>query len=166
MKVRDVMRAPAVSISTDASYEEAARLMHRNRFSGLPVIDDAGRLVGIVSEKDLFRAIYPNYEEFCSNPEICLDQEAREAEIESIRGRPVRDFMTRGVITIGSASPVLQAGGLMLARGLHRLPVVDDGRLVGIVTRREIYRAILQQRLAIEPPEAIPFERPKRVQNQ
>lgn len=150
MKVRDVMRSPVISVAADAKYEEAARLLRENHLSGLPVIGPDGTLVGVVSEKDLFRAIYPRYEEFASSPEACLDQEAQESAVHEVRSTPVSQHMTAGVLTVSPNAPVLQAGGLMLARGIHRLPVVESGKLVGIVTRREIYGAILQRELGIE----------------
>ena len=164
MKVREVMRSPVISISADAKYEDAARLLRENHLSGLPVVDSSGSLVGVVSEKDLFRAIYPRYEEFACSPEACLDQEAQESVVQEIRTTPIKQHMTAGVLTVSPNAPVLQAGGLMLARGVHRLPVVENGKLVGIVTRREIYGAILRRELGIESSS---FEeaRLKRAQN-
>ncbi|MDE2018902.1 MAG: CBS domain-containing protein [Patescibacteria group bacterium] len=145
MKVRDVMISPVITITPDTTYEEAARLLHANRISGVPVVDAAGKLAGIVSEKDLFRAMYPLYEEYILEPHAYYNQERQEEEIEAIRKQPVEKFMSKGVVVISPHESILHAGGLMLARGLHRLPVVDGGRLIGIVTREDIYGTILKK---------------------
>jgi CBS domain-containing protein len=147
MKVRDVMVTPVITVSPTTTYEEAAKIMHTNHISGVPVVDDKGGLLGIVSEKDLFRAMFPLYEEYAVTPDIIVDKEAQEGEIELIRKYPVEKYMSRKVITIGPNSPILCAGGLMLAHGLHRLPVVEDKELIGIVTREDIYGTILKKHL-------------------
>lgn len=143
MKVRDVMTTEVRSLLPSASYGEAARIMVENNFSGLPIVDTGGNLIGIVSEKDLFRALYPIYDDFIANPELYADHERREGEIDALRSTPIERYMTAKVITISPDAPIMKAGGLMLAHHIHRLPVVDDGKVVGIVTREDIYCAIL-----------------------
>ena len=150
MRVREVMKTQIVSVLPDVTYEEAARLMHQHGFSGLPDIDKKGKLIGLISEKDLFKAMYPDYAEFVQDSDSSIDQEQQEMAIEGVRNQPVSAYMTRSVLTIEPDAPVMKAGGLMLARGVHRLPVVEKGNLVGIVTRREIYGTILQRRLGFD----------------
>lgn len=146
MLVRDVMKTKFKTISPQTTYEEAARLMSGGRVSGLFVVDQ-DKIVGVVSEKDLFKLIYPRYGEFAQQPEEWLDQEHQEAEIESTKNRPVSEFMTKAVLTIESKSAVMRAGGIMLSHGIHMLPVVDQGKFIGIVTREEIYGALLAHHL-------------------
>lgn len=141
------MIAPVVTAAPDTTYEAAAALLHEHGVSGMPVMDKNGALVGIISEKDLFRALFPLYEDFLQNPEIYADQEQQEDEIENIRRQPIEKFMTRSVITIDGDARVLHAGGLMLAHNVHRLPVVQNGKLIGIVTREDIYGTILKKHL-------------------
>ncbi|KKW48020.1 MAG: hypothetical protein UY99_C0017G0017 [Parcubacteria group bacterium GW2011_GWA1_59_11] len=143
------MRTKVVAVSPDTPYEEAARLMYRHKFSGLPVVDPEGKLAGIISEKDLFRAIYPDYGEFMSGSDAYHDSETDEDRIREVRKRPVSDFMTKKVITVGPDTPVLAAEGLMLARHIHRLPVLENGKLIGIASRDDIYRAVLKQKLGL-----------------
>jgi CBS domain-containing protein len=151
MKVRDVMTTPVITVSPTATYEETARLLHAHHVSGLPVVNDngngGGKLVGVVSEKDLFRAMYPLYEEYILEPHAYYNQELQEEEIETIRKQPVEKYMSKQVVTITPDVSILHAGGLMLARGIHRLPVVEDGKLVGIITREDIYGTILKKHL-------------------
>ena len=147
MRVREVMITPVVTISPTTTYEEAARVLHVHKISGVPVVDEKGKLVGLLSEKDLFRAMYPLYEEYILEPHAYYNQELQEEEIEAIRKQPVEKYMSTRVVTIDGDSPVLHAGGLMLAHGLHRLPVVENGKLAGIVTREDIYGTILKRHL-------------------
>lgn len=141
------MITPVITVSPEATYEEAAALLHQNRLSGMPVVDRNGKIVGVISEKDLFRALFPLYEDFLGNPEAYADQERQEEEIESIRRQPVEKFMTRNVVTIDADARILHAGGLMLAHNIHRLPVMDRGKLVGIIAREDIYGTILKKHL-------------------
>ncbi len=147
MKVRDVMIAPVITVSPWTTYEDTALLLCARNISGVPVVNDEGELVGIVSEKDLFRAMYPRYEEYILEPHAFCDRELQEEEIKTVRKQPVEKYMSKQVVTIDADAPILRAGGLMLARGLHRLPVIDKGKLVGIVTREDIYGTILKKHL-------------------
>ncbi len=147
MKVKDVMITSVVTVTPAATYEETARLLHKHQVSGLPVVNESGKLVGVVSEKDLFRAMYPLYAEYILEPHAYYNQELQEDEIETIRKQPVEKYMSKQVVIIRPDESVLHAGGLMLARGIHRLPVVENGKLVGIITREDIYGTILKKHL-------------------
>lgn len=147
MKVREVMITSVVTATPRTTYEDAAFLLNKNHLSGMPIVDTENRVVGVISEKDLFRALYPLYEDFVLEPHTYYDQEQRENEIESIRTQPIEGLMSRKVISVGPDDPVLRAGGLMLAHNIHRLPVVTEGKLVGIVTREDIYGTILKKHL-------------------
>lgn len=147
MKVRNVMARKAVSVSPQTSYEEASRILYGNNLSGAPVVNRRGEIIGIISEKDLFRAMYPRDGEYYADPAAYRDEEGREEDICSICREPVAKFMTKPAVIVHADDPILHAGGILLAHDLHWLPVVDHGSLVGIVTRGGIFRAILQQHL-------------------
>ena len=150
MKVRDVMKKNVTVVPVGSTYEQAAALMYLNHFSGLPVVDREMNLVGMISEKDLFRALYPRYEEVAEQPDLYHDGHDMEMAIDTLRSTPVEKHMQRKVVTIRPDADIMRAGGLMLAHGIHRLPVVEGGELVGIVTRREIYGSILERNLDLE----------------
>ena len=149
MKVRDVMERIVVSVTPQTTYEQAAKIMHEHRFSGLPVVNSDGKLVGILSDKDLFRALYPHYEDYARKTEEFPNEESGEERIEEVRKETVASLMTKHVLSVEPEAPIMKAGGIMLARGVHRLPVVENGRMVGIVTREEIYGAILKNHLTL-----------------
>jgi CBS domain-containing protein len=146
MKVREIMSTDFVSIPKDATYEQVFKLLNDNNISGAPVVDN-GRIVGIVSEKDLFRVLFPYYTSYYNNPELYVDYEERENKIDEIRNHKVEIFMSRDFVHIHPDDPVLRAGALMLAKHVSRLPVVENGNLVGMIWRRDIYKTILQRKL-------------------
>ena len=147
MKIRDVMTTPVVSVTPDTYYADAARLMHEHALASLVVLDKMGSLVGILSEKDLFRALYPKYREFYRTPHAVFDEEQYEATVEDLREKPVRTFMTTEILSIGPDEPIMKAGGLMLAHHIHLLPVLDDEKFLGVVSRENVFGAVLKSHL-------------------
>lgn len=147
MKVKDVMQVRVITVLPEASYEEAARLLSVYNISGVPVVNEGGEIIGILSEKDLFRVLYPNYDTFYKNPESYTDLEIREQEIAEWRGRKIKDVMSTHIKSVHPDDPVLKAGSIMLSEQVHRLPVVAEGKLVGIVSRRDIFKHILNTHL-------------------
>ncbi|MCI0479736.1 CBS domain-containing protein, partial [Candidatus Uhrbacteria bacterium] len=116
MKVRDVMEHHVVTVRTDDIYEDVAKLLNEHQVSGVPVVDAEGRIAGMVSEKDLYRILYPFYGSYYEHPVSYADLEQREEKVEEVRVKKVEVFMTRDVVTIGPEEPVMRAGGLMLAK--------------------------------------------------
>ena len=147
MKVKEVMITDIITVKKDSTYKEVAMVITDNNISGVLVIDDAGKLIGVVSEKDLFRVLYPYYQSFYENPELYVDLEKREDKINEVYNHPIEKFMTKQLVTISPEAPIMEAGALMLAKKVHRLPVVDKDKLVGLVTRESIYRAVLNHHL-------------------
>ncbi|MEK7193492.1 MAG: CBS domain-containing protein [Patescibacteria group bacterium] len=150
MKVKHVLEKNVITIPHTATYREAAEVLHKNNLSGAPVIGEKNRLVGMLSEKDLFKVLYPFYQSYYENPELYLDYESRETKIREIENEPIIGMITKNVVTIDPEAPILRAGAIMLAKGIHRLPVVKDNKLLGIVTREHIYSAILKRELNLD----------------
>lgn len=146
MKVGEIMQKEVVSIPKGTPFREVAKILIEKKVSGAPVIDETGKIVGVVSEKDIFRAIYPSYEDFYESPESYLDFEELEAEAKTANHKKVEDFMSSRLITADPETPVLKIGALMVATGIHRVPVVENGKVVGMVGRGDIYRVILKER--------------------
>jgi len=143
MKVRDVMQTRIITAYQDSTYEEVARLLQLYNISGLPIISRTGELVGILSEKDLVGALFPKPEDFYKNPEAHLNLEDKEAEIARVRFKPIFEFMSPEVTAVFPNDPILKAGSIMIAKNVHRLPVVEKKKLVGIISRRDIFKNIL-----------------------
>lgn len=147
MKVREIMDPKFVVLNPSMTYEDVFKTLFNNNISGAPVIDDDGRIVGIVSEKDLFRLLFPYYSSYYNNPELYVSYEERESKVNEIKNTKVEVFMNRDFVKLSPEDAVLRAGALMLAKHVSRLPVVENGQLLGMVWRRDIYRTILKKQL-------------------
>lgn len=160
-----------VKIQDTATLLAAAQILFQRQISGLLVVNENDRLVGLLSEKDIYRALYPEYRDFYLHPEMCLDYEKMESKAQQVRDIPVKQLMSTYLYTVSEDDPVMKVGAIMLSRHVNRLPVLNkSGVLVGVVSRREIYQAILQKEFQLEdnttikdesrsPQEAITRER-------
>jgi CBS domain-containing protein len=143
MNASDVMTPNVLSVPPDASVVTVAQLMLEKRISGVPVIDERGKLAGIVSEGDFLRRAEtgtgrrrPRWLEFFMGPGRLADEYVR------LSGRKVRDVMTHEVRTVPPHAPLEQIVRLMERYNIKRVPVVDNGRVVGIVTRANLLHAV------------------------
>lgn len=139
------MRTDVITIRPSLPWQEAAALLYERHWSSAPVVDDNGRVIGILSEKDLFRGLFPSFREWVATPELYVDFSEMEAHATDAVEKTVADVMSTKVVLAESMTPILKVGAQMVASGIHHVPVVDDGRLVGMVGRGDIYRAILQE---------------------
>lgn len=144
MQVHEIMEREIVRIPVGTSYSDVIGVLRKHKISGAPVTNESGELVGIVSEKDLLRILYPYYESYYLNPEQYTQHDDREKKASDIRSRPVEKFMSLAVHTATPDMPIMRAGSIMISRGVHRLPVVEQGKLIGIVTRRDIYQKLIE----------------------
>lgn len=137
MKVRDLMTSEVVSIGPDEAIKEAARLMVESGVSGVPVVDDDGRLLGIITEADFVAGeAGRRAQERAGLLRFLLNrQEIGDEEMS------VADVMTRDVITVGPEADHTEAARLMDREAVKRLIVTEDERVVGIVSRADIMRA-------------------------
>lgn len=149
MKVKEVMKTEVITLPAHLTYEEAARVLYHEKISGAPVVAPKGVLLGVVSEKDLFRLLYPSYQDFYKHPEAYTNYELRENKMDELRRRPISEIVAREIHTVTPEMPILKAGALMLSHNLHRLPVVSENKLVGIITRDHIFRSILKKHLPL-----------------
>ena len=144
MKARDVMSPRVISIEPEAPIMQAARLMLQNRISGLPVVSPKGELVGVVTEGDFLRRgeigtqrRRNRWLEFLIGPGRLAD------EYVHARGRKVEEVMTREPITASEDTELDEVVRLMERHRIKRLPILREGKLVGIVTRANIMHALV-----------------------
>lgn len=151
MTVRDVMASPVVTVRRETPLKDVARLLINNGVSGVPVVDDAGSVVGVVSEGD-FLVKEQGAAEIHHRRLARLFGESSEAraQLEKVEARTAGEAMTSPAITVAPGSAIRDAAALMTRRSVNRLPVVDDGRLVGIVTRADLLRAYLRSDTELE----------------
>lgn len=130
------MSKPVITVAPDAPIKHAAQLLVAHRVSALPVIDDSGQLVGIVSEADLLSI------------ETRPDPRTQATPVGPTAGSTpprVADVMTRKVVTVSTESEVSEAARLMIEAGVKRLPVLDHGRLAGIISRHDLVKVIARR---------------------
>jgi CBS-domain-containing membrane protein len=138
--VSDVMSAPVVSVRAATSFKEMVRLLHHHQVNALPVVDPAGRLLGIVSETDLAL----KQEEQRPSHRVPFVPDAARPQRSKASGTTAADFMSRPVVTALPGLSLSGAARLLHQRDVRHLPVVDaEGRLVGIVTRRDLLSVFL-----------------------
>jgi CBS domain-containing protein len=152
MKVSDVMTREVVSIAPEASVMEAVRLMLQHKVSGLPVIDGSGRLQGVVTEGDFLRRVETGTERKRSRfVEFLLGPGRLAEDYVHASGRKVDEVMTPEPRTVGEDEPLEKVVHLMERYRVKRLPVVRGDKVVGIVTRQNLMRALANLALAAHP---------------
>jgi CBS domain-containing protein len=149
MKAAGIMTRNVGSVSPDLPVEEVAKFMLARRISAVPVVDGSGHLIGIVSEGDLMRRAELGTEKERSwwlRWFVSSDYEAR--EFVKGHGRKARDVMTRKVVTAREDTPIAEIVALLEDHGIKRVPVMRDGRIVGIVSRANLLRAFASRGVA------------------
>lgn len=150
MKIADVMTTDVVSVTANTPLKEVARLLVESGFSGFPVIDDDGTLLGVVSGADVL------VKEGGRGPGVpsiaaLLGLDSDEGRAEKFAAHDAGAAMTTPAVTIRPTRSVNEAAALMLTHSVNRLPVVDaHGELVGIVTRTDLLRAFIRADVEIE----------------
>jgi CBS domain-containing protein len=151
MQARDLMVSPVVTVQPSASVKEVAKLLLEQGISAVPVVDDQGKLVGVVSEGDLLHRPEIGSERRRSWWLLGLtDEETLAAEYVKAHAHKVADVMTRKVITAAPDASLHELATLMEANAIKRVPIVEDGRLVGIVSRANLVRALASAQPALE----------------
>ncbi len=140
MKVKDVMTAEVMTVQPGTSLKEVARLLVESRISGLPVVDADGRVLGVISEADVLMK-EAGAGRSRGGPLAWLLDPLDVVERLKLDARVAGEAMTSPPVTIESTRPVAVAAELMIEQGINRLPVLDQGKLVGIVTRADLVRA-------------------------
>jgi CBS domain-containing protein len=144
MNAGDVMTQSTVTVDPEASIMHAIQMMLKRRISGLPVVDNTGAVVGILTEGDLLRRAElgtqkrrPRWIEFMIGPGRLA------GEYVSACGRKVHEVMTTPVHTVAEDTPLTDVVKIMESKQVKRLPVLRDGRLVGILSRANLLRALV-----------------------
>lgn len=117
-----IMTSDIVTVRPDASVQEAIDVLLNQQISGLPVVEDDGRLVGVITEFALLAVAYD----------------------KRVKNHSVRHHMTRDVIAVDVDDPISRIADLCIVHRVRRVPVMKDGRLVGVIARRDVLRALVE----------------------
>jgi CBS domain-containing protein len=163
MKASEIMTMGVYTVTPDVSVRDAARLMIEQGISGLPVVDAAGHVVGIVTEGDFLRRAETGTQR--RRPrwlEILVGPGRLASEYVHTHARKVADIMTSDVVTVSADAPVQDIVDVMERHRIKRVPVIKDGAVVGIVSRANLVQALA--RLAEEAPPSRPDDEAMRAQ--
>jgi CBS-domain-containing membrane protein len=146
LTARDIMTREVVTVRPEASVEELAKLLEERRIGGVPVLDQTGALVGVITQWDLVQRsrdleLPPalNILDF----HLFLEMPSHfKKRLEKLLGNKVKDVMTSNPVSISPDTPVNEIAGLMAHQGVHTLPVLEEGNLVGIVGKLDLIRGL------------------------
>jgi CBS domain-containing protein len=146
LKAKDIMTKDVITVKPDTTVEELARLLTENRISGVPVVDDDGKLTGIVTENDLIsqnkRLHIPTVIRLFDAFFFIEGLGKVEREIKKMAAYIVADIMTADVVTVNEETPLQEIATIMIEKKIHLLPVLREGKVVGIVGKADIVRAM------------------------
>jgi len=147
IKVKDVMTANVVTISSDTEITQAAKILLENGINGVPVLDAEGKLVGILCQSDLVAqqkafpvpSVFTLMDGFMPLTSI----KRLEKEIEKIAAVTVADAMTPDPVTVGPETTIEEVASMMVDKNFHTLPVMEDDALVGIVGKEDVIKILI-----------------------
>jgi CBS domain-containing protein len=148
LKAKDIMTTEVISVTPHTTVEELARVLMKNHIDGAPVVDETGNLVGIVTEHDLI-----NQEKRLHIPTVVrimdafiyLDSPKKfEEDLKKMVGTKVGDICSQDVITVDEEAPVSDIASIMSDKGVHLLPVMRGRKMVGIVGREDMLKAVVK----------------------
>ena len=151
MRVEDFMTRRVITITPDTTLLAAAKLMLEHRVGGFPVVDPSGHIIGVFSESDLLRE---EGEQGSPWLDIMVGQDEKPAAALQLDTRKVAEIMTRQLVTIAPDASIATACRLLHDHRLRRLPVVDGEKLVGMIARADLVRAVARS--------AVPFHQDAR----
>ena len=150
LRAQDLMTENVIAVTKNTEVRELARILTENKISGVPVLDEAGKLAGVVTESDL---IFQNKKVHIPTAVAILDAffflespEKMEKEMKKMAGITVGEIYASDVISVQKDTPLDEIATLMAEKNIHTLPVVDQGNLVGVIGKRDIIRTIAEGR--------------------
>jgi CBS domain-containing protein len=157
MRAIDVMTPNVITVDPDTLVQDLAKLLSERNISGAPVVDKTGGIVGIVSEGDLLHRSELGTERHTQKRRAWwLEHFASELARDYVKshGRTVKDIMTRDVATVGEDTELAEIATLLETKRIKRVPVLRDGRIVGIVSRANLVRALAAATTEAPMPDA------------
>jgi len=146
MKVKEIMTREVVNIPANASVNEALGLLLKMKISGLPVLDEHNNLIGMFTEKDILRYIFPSYLHKVGRFVYDENPKAIKKKMAQLGSLKVEQLMRREVITLDEDTTLCEVAHIMLTQKIRRIPILDKSRkVVGIVAREDVIRAFAKE---------------------
>ncbi len=145
--IKDIMTKSVVTVSPEMEIAHVAKLLLERRINGVPVVDKTGKLIGIICQSDLIaqqkRFPLPSVFTLLDGFIPLTSSKHFEKEVQKITAATVADGMTSNPVTVGPETKIEELADLMVDKNFHTVPVVDKGRLVGIVGKEDILRTLM-----------------------
>jgi len=152
MLVKDVMTRSVRVVNPDTKVMEVASIMCLYRIPGIPVVEDDGRLAGIIAEKDILHRLFPKLESLMEEGMGNVDLDKEMAKYKDILALSVREIMTANPITVAPDIHVLRAASVMVRHRFRRIPVAHNGTLVGMLSLGDLHKAIFHLNVTAKKP--------------
>jgi CBS domain-containing protein len=147
IKVKDIMTTKLITVSPETEILQAAKILLEKRINGIPVVDEAGKLVGILCQSDLIaqqkRLPMPSFFTFMDGLFSTTSAKQMEKQVQKIAAITVAQAMTQDPVFVEPDMGIEVVAGLMVDSGLHTIPVLHEGRLVGIVGKEDILKTLI-----------------------
>lgn len=153
MKVSDIMSLSVVTVGPKAPLRDLWKAIFKKHIHALPVVDTKKKLLGIVSEEDLLKPLYPNYQEYIEDFIGADDFEDMEEKIYDVAKLTAQKVMSKKVIFTREETPVMRALSRMIVRNVRQLPVLSKvDTVIGVITKGDIFDALFTRHLAMKKP--------------
>jgi CBS-domain-containing membrane protein len=143
---QDIMTREVITANENLSVRELARIFAEHRISGAPVVDDQGNLVGVVTENDLIdqakKVHIPTVMAFFDSFVFLENPDRLEKDLKKMAASTVGDVCTREVVTVEHNAPLEEIATIMSEKNRHTLPVMEKGRMVGVIGKSDIIRTL------------------------
>jgi CBS domain-containing protein len=146
MQVKDTMCTDVKTCKTDTPIKDIATIMCFNKISGLPIVDDNDKMVGIVSEKDILKRMFPDMQTIADEGRPNFE-EMEKGYADTLQ-LIASDIMTSTVSSVTPDMPIMKAASMMCINKIRRIPVAENDVLVGIVSIGDVHKAIFQSCMA------------------
>jgi len=150
MIVEDIMVREIFTVGPETPIREIARVLVDNKISGVPVVDQDGTMVGIISEKTILHKLHPGYDNLYQYGPSAYSYDAMEEAGVDVTNQTAKDIMISPVISVTPQAPIMRASALMIANRIRRLPVLDNGKLVGIISSGDVCYEIFKKAFHLE----------------
>ena len=146
MRVETIMVKEVITLKEEMNAQEAMKKLMERKISGLPVVDNDNKVVGMLTEKSILMAILPSYIKKVGHFVYEVDPKKLINKIENLHELKVKDIMRKEVITAKKDTSLTKIARIMLTQKIRRIPVVDDNKqLIGLIARQDILRYFLNQ---------------------
>ncbi len=148
-RARDIMTKEILTVTPKTSVSELAELFTTHNINGVPVVDDEGKLLGVVTENDLIyqkkKVHIPTVINILDSVIYLESPEKMKQEMQKITGVTVQDIYTSNVVTIGQETPIDEIATIMAEKNIHTLPVLDNDNLIGVIGKGDIIKTLINK---------------------